>query len=61
MNELLELFSSMDNTARMVILSATLIIVFILFAKAVKFVLKLVVIAVMVLFIVYFLRMAGLF
>ena len=58
---ILELFQSMDHTTRMVILSAAVIIIIILFAQAVKWALKLAVIAGMLLIIAFFLRLAGLF
>lgn len=54
-----ETFQSLDSMSWIVILSATAIIAFILFAKAIKFTLKLAVIAVMLLLIAYFLRQAG--
>ena len=44
----------------MVLIAAAIIIVLVLFAKAIKGLLKLAVIAVMILFIIYFLRQAGL-
>jgi hypothetical protein len=54
-----ELVSSMDTTSWMVILSAAAIMAFILFAKAVKAVLKIAVIAGMLVVIAFFLRRAG--
>lgn len=54
-----ELASSMDTTSWMVILSAAAIVAFILFAKAVRTVLKIAVIAGMLVVIAYFLRRAG--
>ena len=51
----------MDETAWPAIAAAAIIIVFILFAKAVKATLKLAVIAAMLLVIAYFLRHAGIF
>jgi hypothetical protein len=56
-----ENFQSMDETSWMVIASASSIIVIILFAKAVKTILKIAVISVMLLLIAYFLRRAGIF
>ena len=54
-----ENLQSMDSTAWMAILAAAAIIGFILFAKAVKATLKLIVIGVMLVLIAYFLRQAG--
>ncbi|MBC8206864.1 MAG: hypothetical protein ISR85_02570 [Kiritimatiellales bacterium] len=56
---LLENLQSLDPTAWMVILAAAAIIGLILFAKAVKATLKIIVIAVMLVLIAYFLRQAG--
>lgn len=56
-----EQLQSMDGMSWIIILAAATIIAIILFAKAVKFTLKLAVIAVMLLLIAYFLRQAGLF
>lgn len=58
---ILELFQSMDHTSRLAILTAAAIIVIILFAKAIKWILKLAVIAGMLLLIAFFLRQAGFF
>ena len=54
-----ELFTSMSDTARLAIFSAALIIVFILFLKTIKVILKIAVILGMLLLIFYFLRQAG--
>lgn len=54
-----ELLTSMSDTARLTILSAAIIIVFILFLKTIKVILKIAVILVMLLLIFYFLRQAG--
>lgn len=54
-----EIFKSMDETSWMVMLSATAIIVIILFAKTIKGILKIAVIAGMLLLIAFSLRMAG--
>ena len=48
-----------DSTTWLVVASAIIICILVLFAKAVKLALKLAVIAVMLAFIVYFLRQAG--
>ena len=54
-----ENLQSMDETSWMAILAAAAIIGLILFAKAVKATLKIIVIAVMLVLITYFLRQAG--
>ena len=54
-----EFFASMSDTGRMVVISAAVIIVFILFLKTIKFILKVAVILGMLLLIFYFLRQAG--
>jgi hypothetical protein len=54
-----ESFQSMDDTSKLVILSATVIIVFILFSKVIKVILKIAVIAAMLFLIAYFLRQNG--
>lgn len=55
----MEFFESMDATSWMVVLSAVAIIVLVLFAKFIKGMLKLAVIAAMLVLIVYFLQQAG--
>ena len=55
----MESLFAMSPTARVVIIAACAICVIVLFAKAVKFVLKLAVIAVMLLFVAYFLIQEG--
>ena len=55
----MEFLESMDATAGLVILAAVIICALVLFAKAIKGTLKLAVIAVMLVFIAYFLRQAG--
>ena len=54
-----ELFTSMSDTARLAIFSAVIIIVFILFLKTIKIILKMAVIFGMLLLIFYFLRQTG--
>ncbi|MBL7016884.1 MAG: hypothetical protein ISR84_04925 [Kiritimatiellales bacterium] len=54
-----ENLQSMDETSWMAILAAAAIIGLILFAKAVKATLKIIVIVVMLVLIAYFLRQAG--
>ena len=49
----------METTGWMVIAAALIIIVLVIFAKAIKFSLKLAVVAVMLVFILYFLHQAG--
>ena len=56
---MLEQLSNIDSVTLLVLISAVIICVLVLFAKAVKFTLKLAVIALMLAFIVYFLRQAG--
>jgi hypothetical protein len=56
----MELFESMSTTGWMVIAAALIIIILVLFAKAIKATLKTAVIIVMLAFIVYFLHQAGL-
>lgn len=51
--------SSLDPMTIIILVSATLIIGLVLFAKAIKVALKLVVVAVMLVFMLYFLRQAG--
>ena len=55
----MEQLSNIDSVTLLVVTSAIIICVLVLFAKAIKFTLKLAVIAVMLTFIVYFLRQAG--
>jgi len=55
----MEQLSNIDSVTLLVVASAIIICVLVLFAKAIKFTLKLAVIAVMLAFIVYFLRQAG--
>ncbi|MBI9020730.1 MAG: hypothetical protein JEZ10_05695 [Verrucomicrobia bacterium] len=55
----LEIFQSMDETSWMAIAAAAAIIGIVLFAKAIKLTLKIVVIAGMLVVIAYFLRHAG--
>ncbi len=57
----MEFFQHFDPLTWLVLASALIISIMVLFAKAIKFVLKLVVIGVMLLFVIYFLRQAGLF
>lgn len=52
-------FESMDATSWMVVLSASAIIALVLFAKFIKTMLKLAIIAVMLICIAYFLQQAG--
>jgi hypothetical protein len=54
-----EIFQSMDETSWLAILVATAIIGIILFAKAIKATLKIIVIVGMLVVIAYFLRQAG--
>lgn len=54
-----EIFQSMDETSWMAILTAAAIIGIILFAKAIKATLKIIVIVGMLVVIAYFLRHAG--
>jgi len=54
-----EIFQSMDETSWMAILAAAAIIGIILFAKAIKVTLKIIVIVGMLVVIAYFLRQAG--
>jgi hypothetical protein len=56
----MELFESMSTTGWMVVAAATVIIILVLFAKAIKASLKIAVIVVMLVFIIYFLHQAGL-
>ena len=56
---MLEQLSNIDSVTLLVLISAVIICVLVLFAKAIKFTLKLSVIALMLVFIVYFLRQAG--
>lgn len=56
-----EPFQSLDSMSWIIILSAAVAIVIILFAKTVKAILKLAVVAVMLVLIAYFLRQAGIF
>jgi uncharacterized membrane protein len=55
----MEFTDSMDATTWMVVLAASVIITLVLFSKAIKFILKLAVIAVMLAVIAYFLQQAG--
>ena len=55
----MEQLSNIDSVTFLVIASAVIICALVLFAKAVKFTLTLAGIAVMLAFIVYFLRQAG--
>lgn len=55
----MEIFESMNATGWMVVAAASIIIVLVLFHKAVKTVLKIGVIIVMLIFITYFLHQAG--
>lgn len=55
----MEFIESMDATTWMMVLSCSVIIALVLFAKAIKSVLKLAVIAVMLACIAYFLQQAG--
>jgi hypothetical protein len=55
----MELFESMSTTSWMVVASAAIIILLVLFHKAIKAALKIAVILVMLAFIVYFLHQAG--
>jgi hypothetical protein len=54
-----EFVAALSDAARLAILSAVIIIVFILFAKTIKLILKMGVILVMLLLIAYFLRQHG--
>ena len=56
----MELVESMSTTSWMVVASAAIIILLVLFHKAIKAALKIAVILVMLAFIVYFLHQAGL-
>jgi uncharacterized membrane protein YfhO len=56
----MDILQQFSPTAVMILISAVVILVLVLFAKAIKFTLKLAVIAVMVLLIAYFLRQVGL-
>ena len=55
----MELVESMSTTSWMVVASAAIIILLVLFHKAIKAALKIAVILVMLAFIVYFLHQAG--
>lgn len=55
----MDFLSKLDPMTAIILISAVLIIGFVLFAKAIKGLLKLAVIAVMLVFILYFLRQAG--
>jgi hypothetical protein len=55
------IWPTMSETSWLVIVSAAIVIAVILFAKAIKLALKLVVIATMLLLIAYFLRQQGVF
>ena len=55
----MDLIATMSTTGLMVIAAASVIIVLVLFSKAIKFILKLAVVAVMLMFITYFLVQAG--
>jgi hypothetical protein len=55
----MELVESMSTTSWMVVASAAIIILLVLFHKAIKAALKIAVILVMLTFIVYFLHQAG--
>jgi len=52
-------FESLDATTVLIVLAAVIISVMVVFARAIKVSLKLAVIAVMLIFIVYFLHQAG--
>ena len=56
---MLEQLSNIDSVTLLVLVSAVIICVLVLFAKVVKFTLKLAVISLMLVFIIYFLRQAG--
>jgi len=55
----MEQLSNIDSVTLLVVASAVIICALVLFAKAIKFLLKLAVIAVMLAFIAYFLGQAG--
>ncbi len=55
----METLSQIDSMTWMILVSAVIICVAVLLAKTIKFVLKLAVIVVMLLFVIYFLRQAG--
>ncbi len=57
----MEFIQSLGPMPTIVLLATVTIIVLVLFARFIKGILKLAIIAVMVLFIVYFLRQTGLF
>ncbi len=57
----MDFIQSLDPMTTVILLAAAIITVLVLFAKFIKGILKLAIIAVMVLLIVYFLRQAGLF
>ncbi len=56
---LMETLANISPMTWIILIAAVIICVSVLFAKAIKFVLKLAVIVVMLLFVVYFLRQAG--
>ncbi len=55
----MDFLQTLDSTTLLVLISAGLIILLVLFAKFIKGILKLAIIAVMALCIIYFLRQAG--
>ncbi|MBN2163025.1 MAG: hypothetical protein JXR25_00955 [Pontiellaceae bacterium] len=57
----MEFLHNLTPTATIVLIAAAIIVILAIFSKVIKWVLKLAIIAIMVLFVLYFLRQAGAF